>query len=137
MRSMHDLFETWSKGLFTLAPYDVPFTAFGKAMAARRKLVELLEQAVEGERTKQAVGRAGTGTLAALVASEEDGVRCGALQHQGWGSGHRTQSADVKHRIILWSRSCSNGLWKGVSVGSWRTAVRPNEAAATTLPCRV
>ena len=47
------LFKTWTKGLFTAVPWDVPFTAHGRALAAKRELLSMLEPLVI-ERTRRA-----------------------------------------------------------------------------------
>ncbi|MFV8754787.1 cytochrome P450 [Nannocystaceae bacterium ST9] len=39
-------FDTWVGGLFVLAPYALPFTRFGKAMQARKRLFGVLENLV-------------------------------------------------------------------------------------------
>lgn len=41
---MQRLFKTWTKGLFSAVPVDVPLTVHGRAMSARRELLSLLEQ---------------------------------------------------------------------------------------------
>jgi cytochrome P450 len=48
------LFKTWAKGLFSAVPLDVPLTVHGRAMAARRELLSVLEPVVaERERLSE------------------------------------------------------------------------------------
>jgi cytochrome P450 len=49
------LFQTWTKGLFTAVPWDVPFTTHGRSLAAKRELISLLEPLVaeRGQRAEQ------------------------------------------------------------------------------------
>jgi cytochrome P450 len=51
-RASH-LFRTWTKGLFTLVPWDVPFTTHGRSLAAKRELLSMLDSLV-AERTQRA-----------------------------------------------------------------------------------
>jgi cytochrome P450 len=42
------LFKTWTKGLFSVIPLELPFTGLGRSLAARRELLSLLEPVVAG-----------------------------------------------------------------------------------------
>ncbi len=44
---MSRLFKTWTSGLFTLVPVELPFTRHGRALAAKRELLSLLSPLVE------------------------------------------------------------------------------------------
>jgi cytochrome P450 len=58
---MSRLFKTWTRGLFTALPLDVPFTTHGRSLAAKRELLGLLgplvaERAVLSEQPRDVLG---------------------------------------------------------------------------------
>lgn len=62
-------FEAWCAGLFTI-PIFLPWTKFGKALKARKKLLENLERIVV---KRQAADEPGEDALGLLIQAEEDG----------------------------------------------------------------
>jgi cytochrome P450 len=65
------LFRTWTKGLFSAVPLEVPFTALGRALAARRELVSLLEPVVAGREQRSEQPQDVLGSL--LSVRDEEG----------------------------------------------------------------
>ena len=55
-------FETWSRGLFTL-PISLPWTKFGKALTARKKLLASLEQIIVKRQQSEDFGEDALGLL--------------------------------------------------------------------------
>ena len=65
----HD-FEVWCAGLFTI-PISLPWTKFGKALQARRKLLENLEQIILKRQQSEDPGKDALGLL--IQAEDEEG----------------------------------------------------------------
>lgn len=61
-------FETWCAGLFTI-PLALPWTKFGKALKARRKLLENLEQIIL---KRQQADNPGSDALGLLIQAEDE-----------------------------------------------------------------
>ncbi|BAZ45792.1 cytochrome P450 [Chondrocystis sp. NIES-4102] len=68
--SVGHYFETWCAGLFTL-PISLPWTKFGKAKAAREKLLTSLEEIILKRKQKSDPGEDALGLL--IKAKDEDG----------------------------------------------------------------
>ncbi|KAF8055110.1 CYP716B1 [Scenedesmus sp. PABB004] len=69
---LSNLFSAWTGGLLAWPFLDLPFTPFGRAMAARRELLAFFAGAVERARADLAAGRAVPGVLGALVGAVDD-----------------------------------------------------------------
>ncbi len=68
--SIGHYFEVWCGGLFTI-PIDLPWTKFGKALKARRQLLEHLEQIILKRQQADNPGEDALGLL--IQAEDEDG----------------------------------------------------------------
>ncbi|MEM9510913.1 MAG: cytochrome P450, partial [Cyanobacteria bacterium P01_E01_bin.35] len=66
--SLGHYFEDWCKGLFTI-PISLPWTRFGKALKARRKLLENLEQIIL---KRQQADNPGSDALGLLIQAEDE-----------------------------------------------------------------
>ncbi|QEY31347.1 cytochrome P450 [Synechococcus sp. RSCCF101] len=53
-RELKSLYRRFFDGFFGLVPFDVPVTAFGRGMAARRRLIRFMEAVIERRRTEEA-----------------------------------------------------------------------------------
>jgi len=65
-----ELFETWCQGLFTLA-INLPWTNFGKALRAREKMLQEIEQIILKRQQAENLGEDALGLL--LQAKDENG----------------------------------------------------------------
>ena len=65
-----ELFETWCQGLFTL-PINLPWTNFGKALRARKRLSQEIEQIILKRQQAEDLGEDALGLL--LQAKDENG----------------------------------------------------------------
>ncbi|MEM6611458.1 MAG: cytochrome P450 [Cyanobacteria bacterium P01_C01_bin.72] len=68
--TIREQFEDWCAGLFTL-PISLPWTKFGKALAARKKMLKNLEQIILKRQQKDDPGEDALGLL--IKAEDEDG----------------------------------------------------------------
>jgi retinoid hydroxylase len=68
--SLCELFEDWTKGLFSLA-IDLPWTNFGKALRARQGLLKYIKQIIETRKQAENWGEDALGIL--LQAKDEEG----------------------------------------------------------------
>jgi cytochrome P450 len=64
------LFETWSKGLFSL-PLPLPWTTFGRALESRKKMLQELEKIIRERRERSDPGSDALGML--IQAEDEEG----------------------------------------------------------------
>ncbi|MGF1490834.1 MAG: cytochrome P450 [Prochloraceae cyanobacterium] len=67
---LRELFETWCQGLFTLT-INLPWTKFGKALKARKKLLQELEKIILERQQQENLGTDALGLL--LQAKDENG----------------------------------------------------------------
>jgi cytochrome P450 len=78
------LFETWCGGLFSI-PWELPWTAFGKAKQARRELLVLIEDLI---RQRQQQPSSSNDALGLLLTAEDD-------------DGNRLELDELKDQILL------------------------------------
>lgn len=68
-----ELFRVWTEGIFSLG-IDLPFTKFGKAMAAREALLEIIDEAIDvAEAAPQENGKAAKAFKRIIDARDEEG----------------------------------------------------------------
>jgi hypothetical protein len=77
LQRMRELYGTWASGLQDWPFLQLPFTRFGKAMAARQQLMEIFKAAIAETRELLQQGQQVPGILASLVSAvDEQGNRC-------------------------------------------------------------
>jgi cytochrome P450 len=69
---MRDLYGTWAAGLQDWPFLQLPFTRFGKAMAARQQLMDIFKAAIVETRELLQQGQQVPGILASLVSAVDD-----------------------------------------------------------------
>lgn len=74
---MMRLYQALVSGILGWPYMELPFTPYGRAMAARQQLVAMFQEAVNGARVHLARGEALAGVVGSLVTAEdEEGNRC-------------------------------------------------------------
>ncbi|WIA10314.1 hypothetical protein OEZ85_010506 [Tetradesmus obliquus] len=81
LQHMRQLYGTWAAGLQDWPFLQLPFTRFGKAMAAREQLMELFKAAIAETRALLQQGQEVPGILASLVSAvDEEGNRLSEVE---------------------------------------------------------
>lgn len=71
LQYLHGLFIQFMGGLAAWPAIDLPFTAFGKALAAKKQLMDIFLNEIETTRAKLAAGEPVNGRIGALVAAKD------------------------------------------------------------------
>jgi hypothetical protein len=75
---MMQLYQSLVSGILGWPYLELPFTPYGRAMAARRQLVGMFQEVVDDARGRLARGEELSGVVGSLVkAEDEEGNRCG------------------------------------------------------------
>jgi hypothetical protein len=84
---MMQMYTTLVSGILGWPYLELPFTPYGRAMAARRQLEVMFQDVVDEARGKLARGEALSGVVGSLVTAEdEEGNRWGACWQQQYCS---------------------------------------------------
>lgn len=96
-------FEDWCAGLFSL-PINLPWTAFGKALKARRHLLSSIEEIVIKRQQNQEPGEDALGLLIQAKDEEGNGLSLGELKDQVLlllFAGHETLTSAIASFCLL------------------------------------
>jgi cytochrome P450 len=72
LQHMRELYSSWAAGLQDWPFLQLPFTRFGRAMAAREQLMEIFRAAIEETRGLLQQGQQVPGVLANLISAVDD-----------------------------------------------------------------
>lgn len=101
---MNRLFKAWTKGLFTALPLDVPATTHGRALAAKRELLAILDGVVAERSARSEQPRDILGSLLSVRDEEGRALPREAVLHETLIqllAGHDTTTHSLAHLLLL------------------------------------